>query len=264
LHALRKKENELMLLGNIKTCPATLDQRRLRDRKPKRDVKTPPCTNAASTDLTYFARGTRIATLKGDQLVETIRSGDKVITRGVGTLPVRWVGSYRMSVGGAMAPVVIKAGALSNHADLVVSPEHRVLFHHPRAELMFGSNCALIPVRYLINDETIFAVKGGEVECWHLLFDTHQIVYANGAMVESFFPSPGALRSLDAANRSAVLSCFPKLKRQPNTGYGQTAERVLRKYEATALFEGPRGPSADHLRRLFASVSPLLAPDQSH
>ena len=92
------------------------------------------------------------------------------------------------------------------------------------------------PAKYLVNGDTVYVSEGGEVEYWHILFDSHQIVYANGAPSESFHPGEQAMDSLDTQARAEVLELLPELKDRPKTGYGVTAAPVLRKREAQALF----------------------------
>jgi hypothetical protein len=69
-------------------------------------------------------------------------------------------------------------GDRAPHRDLYLSPEHCVFF-----------NEALIPVRYLVNGTTITpATPAGmtAIEYYHIEFETHELVYAEGALVESF------------------------------------------------------------------------------
>lgn len=183
-------------------------------------------------ETTSFARGTRIATLKGEIPVERLKAGDKIITRDVGAMPLRWAGSRKVAASGASAPVLIRAGALGNIEDLVISQGQSLLLSNPHAELLFGQSHVLVPARYLVNNTTICLLEGGEVEYWHLMFSSHQVVYANGVMAESFFPSKAAIEKLEAPAKSGLLNQFPEL---PSSSYGPAAAPVLKEWEASLL-----------------------------
>ena len=57
--------------------------------------------------------------------IEELEVGEKIITRDKGVQEIRGIGQSTMRATGYFAPVVIKAGALNNMHDLVVSLEHR-------------------------------------------------------------------------------------------------------------------------------------------
>ena len=43
----------------------------------------------------------------------------------------------------------------------------------------------------------------------HLVFDTHEIIEANGALSESFFPGPQALQSIPESAKAEFNALFP-------------------------------------------------------
>ncbi|MCO8146823.1 Hint domain-containing protein [Rhodovulum tesquicola] len=64
---------------------------------------------------------------------------------------------------------------------------------------------------------------------YHIMFESHQIVFANGAGCESFYPGAEALRALGSGERSELCKLFPALR--PKTGqldYGPTARPFAR------------------------------------
>ena len=64
------------------------------------------------------------------------------------------------------------------HCDLYLSPYHCIFF-----------NEALIPVMYLINEATIAQGTPSDmsaIEYYHIELDTHEVIYAEGALVESY------------------------------------------------------------------------------
>lgn len=181
-----------------------------------------------------FTQGTMIETSKGEIAIEDLSEGDLVLTHDSGLQPVRWIGRRSFPAFGKMAPVMIKAGALGNHRDLMVSQLHRMLITDWRAELMFGEPEVLVTAKHLVNSDTIYVIEGGEVEYVHMLFDTHQIVMANGAASESFHPGEQGLSWLEQEIREEIFTIFPELRADLD-GYGPSARMSLKGYEARAL-----------------------------
>ncbi len=162
-------------------------------------------------DIVCFARGTRILTEQGEVAVEDLAAGDRVMTRDHGAQPIRWIGSRRVAAQGRFAPVVIDAGALGNSRELVVSPAHRMLIEDWRADAMFGTREVLASARHLTRMDGINRREGGEIEYFHILFDTHEIIYAEGAPSESFHLTATAADALTADVRNEILALFPEL-----------------------------------------------------
>ncbi|MDX5357764.1 MAG: Hint domain-containing protein, partial [Rhodobacterales bacterium] len=189
----------------------------------------------APTIVPCFVRGTRIKTDRGEIAVEQLAQGDRVLTLDNGYQPIRWIGCARRLAQGRLAPVCIRAGALGNERDLLVSPQHRMLLRGWQASLMFGEAEVLVAAKALINDRTILRQEGGEVDYFHLLFDQHQIVFAEGAPSESFHPGREGLRGLDAATRAELLELFPELANEGGEDYGSAARLSLRDYEGRLL-----------------------------
>lgn len=184
--------------------------------------------------IVCFRAGTSIATPMGDVLVEDIQIGDDISTYDCGPQTVRWVGGTTVAATGAFAPVLIKKGALGNAHDLYVSQQHRMLVSGWRAELLFGKPEVLIPAVHLLNDTNILLIEGGDVQYFHMLFDQHQLIFANGAIAESLHPGKQTMDSLTAASRAEILQLFPMLQESVKE-YGVLARQSLRAFEARAL-----------------------------
>lgn len=136
-----------------------------------------------------FCRGTRILTSRGEIPIEDLQAGDKAVTVDHGLQSIRWVGfSTVVAQGGDLAPILFEAGALGNTGPLRVSPQHRMIVSGPVSEMLFGESEVLVPAKSLINDRTIRRDPGDRVDYFHMLFDRHEIVWAEGARSESFFP----------------------------------------------------------------------------
>lgn len=195
--------------------------------------------SAENTGVVCFVAGTRIKTANGEVAVNDLVPGDRVLTLDHGYQPVRWVGCSRRLAVGRLAPVRICAGALGNDRDLLVSPQHRVLLRGWQATLMFGEGEVLVAAKALVNDHSIRVEEGGEVDYFHILFDRHEIVFAEGAACESFHPGQQGWKALDAATRDEILELFPELDRCPD-GYGPSARLSLKEYEGRILMQAMR------------------------
>lgn len=160
----------------------------------------PPC----------FTPGTRIRTAAGDAPVETLVPGDLVDTLDGGLQPLRWTGRRKVDGTGDFAPVRIAAGALGNRRALVVSPQHRMLLTGWRAELHFGEAEVLVAALHLVGRPGIERTPVPEVDYCHLLFDDHEVIFAEGAPTESFHPG-SILLAGDRALYAEIVSIFPEL-----------------------------------------------------
>lgn len=178
-----------------------------------------------------FGRGVHIRTEAGDVLVENLHVGDLIATRDHGMQPLRWVGSRKIAAVGELAPIVISKGALGNTRDLIVSPSHRMMLDDWRAEVMFGKQEVLVTARQLTCREDVNRREGGDVEYFHIMFDDHEIVYAEDAPSESFQPCAAAINSLEIEVRDEVLALFPELEHT----LGTPARMALKDVEADAM-----------------------------
>lgn len=167
-----------------------------------------------------FTRGALIRTKDGLVPVEDLKTGDLVLTRDNGFQAVQWIGSRKVSAITLVAsphirPIRIRTNALGDgmpSADLLVSPQHRILVRSKIAQRMFDTDEVLVAAKHLCAIDGIdIAEDVGDVEYWHFLLDRHQVVYANGAATESLYTGPQALKSIGAAAREEILSLFPEL-----------------------------------------------------
>ncbi len=94
-----------------------------------------------------------------------------------------------------------------------MSRQHRMLIRSSIAVRMFDTDEILVPAHVLTGtpgisiDETVTAV-----EYYHMLFEQHEIVFAEGAPSESLFTGTEALKSVPAAARAEILELFPELE----------------------------------------------------
>ena len=66
-----------------------------------------------------------------------------------------------------------------------MSPDHRLFIYQRSDELGAGRSELLIKARHLVNGDTIHAQPGGFVDYFQLLFDRHQIIFAEGIAAET-------------------------------------------------------------------------------
>ncbi len=145
----------------------------------------------AEVSCLSFTRGTHITMASGEQRrIEDLRAGDRVLTRDDGPQQIRWIGQTIMRATGSFAPVTIAKGALHNENDLIVSPDHRLFVYQRTDRLGAGRAEVLVKVRHLINGISVRQEDGGHVEYFQLLFDEHQIIYAEGIAAESLLIDP--------------------------------------------------------------------------
>jgi len=154
-----------------------------------------------------FSRGTHITLSTGEQRrIEDLQIGDRVLTRDDGAQPIRWIGQSTIRAAGTEAPVVITKGTLHNSEDLVVSPDHRVFVYQRQDALGLGRSEVFVKVRHLINGTTIYQRESCFMEYFQLLFDEHQIIYAEGIAAESLMVDPRTKGTLPGDIGNRVLS----------------------------------------------------------
>jgi hypothetical protein len=167
-----------------------------------------------------FTRGTVIETANGPRLIEDLSCGDLVRTMSDGFQPIRWVGSMSFSAAAlrhnpALLPIRITAGALGQGLplrDLIVSRQHRFLAASRVVQRLFDTNAVLVPVHKLTALDGIYVDESRQhVEYFHILFDCHQVIFAEGAPTESLFTGPEALKAVSNAARAEILAIFPEL-----------------------------------------------------
>ena len=131
-------------------------------------------------------KGTKVSTPRGERRVEDLQIGDEVLTL-AGPKAIRWIGYDRYTKDedrpwqAGVMPIRIARGAIADEApgcDLYLSPLHCVFI-----------NDALIPAKYLVNGASIVPMAPTGVtaiEYYHIEFATHEVLFAEGAPVESF------------------------------------------------------------------------------
>lgn len=190
---------------------------------------TPGPIRLADVVAGAFAQGTRIALADGRQVpVEDLRPGDRVITRDHSAQPLRWKGAVRLRAEGGFAPVVVVPGVMGNPGPLVVSPHHRLFLYRREARALAGAAELLVQARHLVDGVSILRREGGMVEYHSLVFDAHEVIYAEGVPCESLMVCPAVLTRLPEDLAAPLRASFPGLSQQLHTGADVPRELVSR------------------------------------
>jgi len=180
-----------------------------------------------------LAAGTRITLADGAQKpIDELAPGDRILTRDHGPQPLRHLLRSNQRAIGHLAPVVIAQGALDNTDDLVISQFHRLYVFQRLENAMFGTPEVLIKAKHLVDDDRVCLRSGGFVEYFNLVFERHEIIYAEGIPVESFLADRKHLASLPC---DAIFD-LPRVRHRPHAAIeaparcpdGRSARALLR------------------------------------
>ncbi|MEJ6404490.1 Hint domain-containing protein [Yoonia sp. 2307UL14-13] len=192
-----------------------------------------------------FCAGTLIRTEQGDIPVQELRPGMRVLTKDHGFVPLRAVraapiGRQILRWHPDARPVVIPAGLVGNDRPIHVSPAHRVLIMSGLAALHFGAEEVLVSAQQMVRHGAAFVDESdAPAHYFHLLFDAHQLIMANGCWSESLFLGDAAHAAIATASGWDVQEgCTIE-----DMSHDKTCRPVLRGFEAALLLAliAPRG-----------------------
>ena len=190
--------------------------------------------NVENTNVVCFDEGTLISTPRGMVAIQDLRVGDMVQTRDNGPQRLLWVGARRLGAAELAAnphlrPIVLRAAYFGLPRDLVVSPQHGILLHHD----MRGGSETFYRAKHLAQ------LPGGgarvmqgkrRVRYFHLLFEDHQVVFANGMACESLYPGAQGYGALSPAARAELAALFPDLGHvDVRLAYGHSARSYAKR-----------------------------------
>jgi hypothetical protein len=194
-----------------------------------------------------FLKATKISTPSGDCLVQDLRIGDEVQTL-AGRKTIKWIGYNKFAKEqgrpwhDSVMPIRVARFAIDDqipYRDLYLSPLHCVFI-----------NEALIPVMYLVNETSITqgAPSGiSELEYYHVELDAHEVIYAEGALVESY----------DGEDRDN-FSNFVQYERL----YGRKPEIKMTPFAPILRYRGRRQELNGLVRSLISNVVDVRDPIQ--
>lgn len=166
-----------------------------------------------------FARGTAITLGTGEQVaIERLVPGQRVLTRDHGPQPIRWIGHAALRAVGAFAPVVITSGVLGNSGDLIVSQHHRMFLYQRQRPAAFGTAEILVQAKHLVDGNRVFLREGGVVDYYSLVFDHHEIIYAEGVPAESLMVNEATVTRLPPELADEIRARFPGLRQSQHFG----------------------------------------------
>jgi Hint domain len=198
------------------------------------------------TDLicVSFAAGTRVTLADGRQeRIEQLAPGASILTRDHGPQPVRWIGKATLRARGGFAPVVILPGVLGNDAELIVSQHHRLFIYQRGAYRIGGVAEILVQAKHLVDGEAILRREGGFVDYYSLIFDRHEIIFAEGIAAESLMVNEATVAQLPPELAGEILQRFPGLSQSQHFGTEAGRDLIDDKARA-ALLRGPKGEQA--------------------
>ena len=184
-------------------------------------------------------KGTKISTPAGDRPVEELQIGDEVWTL-AGRRAIKWIGYNKFTKEegrpwqDSVMPVRVARFALNDDSprrDLYLSPQHCIFI-----------NESLIPVVYLINENSIAQGTPSDMsalEYYHVEFDTHEVIFAEGASVESY----------DGWNRE-VFSNFVQYERL----YGRERRSSMKPFAPILRYDGRVQELKGLIRSLVSDV----------
>jgi hypothetical protein len=196
-----------------------------------------------------FLKGTKISTPSGDRLVQDLRIGEEVQTL-AGRKTIKWIAYNKFTKEEGRAwhdnvmPIRVARFAIDDrtpHRDLYLSPLHCIFFSE-----------ALIPVMYLINEASIAQGMPSDmsaIEYYHIDLDTHEVIYAEGALVESFLD--------DGSNRES-FSNFIQYERL----YGAERQSKMTPFAPILRYRGRRQELKGLVRSLISNVVDVRDPIQ--
>ncbi len=176
--------------------------------------------------IVCFGQGTLIETINGPCKIEDLREGVLIRTHSpqnneagdyaeLRHVVKRKFDQNTLRLNPKLYPVRIKKGALGEglpKRDLLISQQHRMLISSQIAKNMFGRHEVLIPAHQLTKMPRIFIDRKVEyVEYFHLLFDQHEVIYAEGAPSESLYTGEEALATLASSEREELETIFPEI-----------------------------------------------------
>jgi hypothetical protein len=114
--------------------------------------------------------------------------------------------------------VVIPAGALGNGGDLILSQHHRVFLYQRQKLSGLTTSELLVQARHFVDDAQVYLRTGGFIDYFSLVFDRHEIIYAEGIPSESLIVNDATVNRLPPDIAADVQAKFPGLSQNPHFG----------------------------------------------
>lgn len=184
-------------------------------------VRVAPALPIFEQAFSAFSHGAIISTAEGPVAVEDLVPGMEVETATGEHATLRWIGSITL-IPGAQAATNEPSHLYRVTADafgpdkpsmgVTFGPGARLMNRTPAIRHALGSEAALTPISALVDGAQVIQMNPvSPVRVYHLAFDTHQIILANGMEVESYHPGPDAHYSMSNEMRAMFVALFPQV-----------------------------------------------------
>ncbi len=201
------------------------------------------CAGGGTGGGNCFLKGTLIDTPDGQKKVEDLLIGDLVTTIGGAARPVQFISAYSYRKADPtrdwvedVKPVVVRKSAISDNVpnrDLYMTRAHALYLDD-----------MLVPVCNLINGSTIVvddAEDLSELEYFHVKFESHDVIYAEGAACESLLTVSESAKNFADYYRAHG---FPESEQKPfapiHSFCGRRGELASRIRSAASLIKESR------------------------
>jgi hypothetical protein len=189
-------------------------------------------------------RGTTIQTVSGNRKIEDLAVGDLLPTMFGGQRPIQWIARYPFRKSDpskpwvkAVQPVRVAQSALAldvPHTDLYLTEWHSIFI-----------DGVLIPVGSLIDGSTIKfdeARELAELEYFNIKLDSHDVIYAEGAPVETLLEVDECAVSFSEYLRKYGVPKTDEVRCAPIAPYGGRSELRSRVRSAISPWLDRREP----------------------
>jgi hypothetical protein len=208
-----------------------------------------------------FLKGTLIDTPDGQKKIEDLLIGDLVTTIGGAARPVQFISAYSYKKADPsrdwvedVKPVVVRKSAISDNVpnrDLYMTRAHALYLDD-----------MLVPVCNLINGSTIVvddAEDLSELEYFHVKFESHDVIYAEGAACESMLTvSESAKNFADYYRAHGFPESDPKPFAPIHSFWSRRSQLASRVRSAASLIKESRRPLDVVRDRLEARAASLV------
>jgi hypothetical protein len=213
------------------------------------DLTPPP-------DPVCLCAGTLVRTPCGVRKVESLRAGDLVLNDLGEARPIVWIGQLKLSLANLIAypqhrPIRIAAGAFGRNmpeSDLLVSPQHRVVYEGPLADLLFAESRVLVAAKHLVGTLAEQVRPVSDVTYYHVLLEDHDLLVTNGLATESFQPARRMIDIMPDDMQAVVLSVIEALG----------AQHMLTRKDALRSLNRSEGELLGHLHARSLATEPRV------
>jgi len=179
----------------------------------------------------------RVTTQRGDVAVETLETGDLVLTRDNGFQPVRHVlckhltGRYLLD-NPHLRPVLVARDAFADnlpYADTMITANSRLPVATSTGGMLRRATEELVAVKTMIDHDMIQQIDTVGTDYYLIQFDGHEVIAVNGFWLECFNTADTSLGAVGNAQRLEILEIFPE-----RGTWGRTARPIVARAQVRA------------------------------